>query len=180
VPSGYDEGWFLNVNPETAHPRHAGCERTQGDRAGHGPLYHCQRPARSGGKPGQCHLLGCTEPYGNPASSLIRTIPRKPARLLDEAGWVDSNGDGTRDKDGVELVLRYITNDRELRKNVQAVVQQQWSLVGIGAELQNHSSDVYWNSYNDNGPQAQGLYDIAQYSSVGSSPIPEPPQLAVQ
>jgi peptide/nickel transport system substrate-binding protein len=86
---------------------------------------------------------------------------------------VDSNGDGTRDKDGKELVLRYITNQRELRKNVQAVVQQQWSLVGIGAELVNYSSDVYWNGYNDGGPQAQGLYEIAEYSSVQNA-FPDP------
>jgi ABC-type transport system substrate-binding protein len=32
---------------------------------------------------------------------------------------------------------------------------------------------VYWNGYNDNGPQAQGLYDIAQYSSVSTS-FPDP------
>ena len=73
----------------------------------------------------------------------------------------------------MELVLRYITNDRELRKNVQAVVEQQWSLVGIGADLQNYSSDVYWNSYNDNGPQAMGEYDIAEYSSNPAFPDPE-------
>ena len=58
-------------------------------------------------------------------------IQNKPRQLLDDAGWVDSNGDGTRDKDGVELDrLRYITNQRELRKNVQAVVQQQWTAGG--------------------------------------------------
>jgi peptide/nickel transport system substrate-binding protein len=114
-----------------------------------------------------------TEPYNNPALEPYPYDPEEAQRLLDEAGWVDSNGDGTRDKDGVELVLRYITNDRELRKNYQAVVQQQWSLVGIGADLQNHSSDVFWNSYNDNGPQAQGLYDIAQYSSTPAFPDPD-------
>ncbi|UCH27216.1 MAG: ABC transporter substrate-binding protein [Trueperaceae bacterium] len=32
----------------------------------------------------------------------------KAAQLLDEAGWVDSNGDGIRDKDGNEAVLQYI------------------------------------------------------------------------
>ncbi len=80
-------------------------------------------------------------------------ILKKRRQLLDEAGWVDSNGDGTRDKDGVELVLRYITNQRELRKSVQAVVQQQWQQVGIGAELVNYSSDIFWNRYNDGGPR---------------------------
>jgi len=114
-----------------------------------------------------------TAPYGNPDLEPYPYDPDQAKALLDAAGWVDSNGDGTRDKDGVELIIRYITNQRELRKSMQAVVQQQWSLVGIGTELVNHSSDVFWNGYNDGGPQAQGLYDIAQYSSVGSFPDPE-------
>ena len=33
--------------------------------------------------------------------------PAKAMALLDEAGWIDTNGDGVRDKDGVELKLRY-------------------------------------------------------------------------
>ena len=86
-------------------------------------------------------------------------------------------GDGMRDKeiDGkkVDLKLRYITNQRELRKNIQAVVEQQWKLVGIGVELVNYSSDVFWNGYNDDGPQAQGLYEIAEYSSVQNA-FPDP------
>ena len=45
----------------------------------------------------------------------------------------------------VDLIVRYITNTRELRKNIQAVVEQQWKDVGIGVELANYSSDVFWN-----------------------------------
>ena len=48
---------------------------------------------------------------------------------LDAAGWTVGK-DGIREKTiggkVVKLKLRYITNQRELRKNVQAVVQQQW------------------------------------------------------
>ncbi|MDP9463011.1 MAG: ABC transporter substrate-binding protein, partial [Actinomycetota bacterium] len=33
--------------------------------------------------------------------------PDKANALLDEAGWIDSNGDGVRDKDGTELSLRF-------------------------------------------------------------------------
>ncbi|MCK6540954.1 MAG: ABC transporter substrate-binding protein, partial [Anaerolineales bacterium] len=99
--------------------------------------------------------------------------PEQAKALLDEAGWIDSNGDGTRDKDGVELVLRYATTTRELRKSVQAVVQQQWSLVGIGAQLDNYSSDIFWNGYNDGGPQALGQYDVAEFSTVPNG-FPDP------
>jgi peptide/nickel transport system substrate-binding protein len=53
------------------------------------------------------------------------------------------------------------------------VVEQQWKLVGIGTELVNYSSDVFWNGYNDGGPQAQGLYEIAEFSSVQDA-YPDP------
>ena len=52
-----------------------------------------------------------------------------------------------------------------------------WSSNGVRLalvlKLENYSSDVFWNGFNDNGPQAQGIYDIAEYSSVGSFPDPE-------
>ncbi len=173
VPSGYDEGWFLNVNPETAHPamldknvRLAIALATDRFTIVKDLLVEEVNPVNA-------TFWDATSPYGNPNISPYPYDPEQAKALLDAAGWVDSNGDGTRDKDGVELILRYITNTRELRKNVQAVVQQQWSLVGIGATLENHSSDIYWNSYADGGPQAQGLYDIAEYSSVGAFPDPE-------
>ncbi len=41
------------------------------------------------------------------ASEAYSYDPSKAGALLDEAGWKDSNGDGVRDKDGVELKLRY-------------------------------------------------------------------------
>lgn len=172
IPSGYNEGWFLNVNPETAHPamldpnvRLAIALATDRKRITEDLLLGLTEPPAT--------FWDTTEPYGNPNLEPYPYDPARAADLLDEAGWVDSNGDGTRDKDGVELVLRYITNDRQLRADVQAVVQQMWAEVGIGAELINHSSDIFWNSYADGGPQALGEYDIAEYSSVGTFPDPE-------
>jgi len=173
VSSGYDEGWFLNVNPDTAHPAMLDVNVRKAIALATDRFTIVNDLLVAEVNPVNVTFWDATAPYGNPNLEPYPYDPDEAKRLLDEAGWVDSNGDGTRDKDGVELVLRYITNTRELRKNVQAVVQQQWSLVGIGADLQNHSSDVYWNGYNDGGPQAQGLYDIAEYSSVGSFPDPE-------
>ncbi|HLO27604.1 MAG TPA: peptide ABC transporter substrate-binding protein [Anaerolineales bacterium] len=172
VASGYDEGFFLNVDPKTANPamldpnvRKAIALATDRFSIVKNLLVEKINPVNAG-------FWDNNPPY----NSDLKPYPYDPEQakqLLDAAGWKDSNGDGTRDKDGVELKLRYITNDRELRKSVQAVVQQQWASVGIGSELQNYSSDVFWNGYNDNGPQAQGLYDVAEYSNVGSFPDPE-------
>jgi peptide/nickel transport system substrate-binding protein len=91
--------------------------------------------------------------------------PAAAMALLDEAGWVDSNGDGTRDKDGVELVLRYSTTaGNELREAIQVVVQQSMAEIGVGIEILNYSYDVIWNGYGDGGPIALGDYDIAEWS----------------
>ena len=101
--------------------------------------------------------------------------PVAAAALLDDAGWVDSNSDGTRDKDGVELVLHHATTaGNENRESIQLIVQQQMAEVGIGIRIENYSYDVIWNGYGDDGPAAQGLYDIAEWStSPGGLPDPD-------
>jgi peptide/nickel transport system substrate-binding protein len=178
VSSGYDEGWFLNVNPDTAHPAMLDVNVRKAIALATDRFTIVKDLLNADINPVNVSFWDGTAPYGpHPELKPYAYDPAEAKRLLDEAGWTDSDGDGIRDKvisgQKVDLKLRYITNDRELRQNVQAVVAQQWSEVGIGAELVNYSSDVYWNGYNDDGPQAQGQYDIAEYSSVGSFPDPE-------
>lgn len=62
--------------------------------------------------------------------------PEGAAQILDEAGWVDSNGDGVRDKDGVELSFTLLTAlDFGTLKRAAPVFQQQMSAVGIEIEI---------------------------------------------
>jgi peptide/nickel transport system substrate-binding protein len=177
VASGYDEGWFMNVNPANAHPAMLDVNVRKAIALATDRFTIVKDLLVDTINPVNANFWDNNPPYGNTNIKPYPYDPDQAKQLLDTAGWIDSDGDGIRDKviDGkkVDLKLRYITNDRELRKSVQAVVQQQWSLVGIGADLVNYSSDVYWNGYNDGGPQAQGLYDIAEYSSV-SNGFPDP------
>lgn len=55
-------------------------------------------------------LSPTTWSYDEEAASLYRYNPEEAARLLEEAGWVDSDGDGIRDKDGAKLTIDYITS----------------------------------------------------------------------
>ncbi len=64
--------------------------------------------------------------------------------LLDGAGWVDSNGDGARDKDGVEMKVLYQTSTNSVRQKTQALVQQWWGEIGVVAELKNVEAAVYF------------------------------------
>jgi peptide/nickel transport system substrate-binding protein len=173
TPGGFNEAWFPNLNPETAHPAMLDANVRRALALATDRFSIVEDLLDPTINPVNISFWDNTPSFEARGLEPYPYDPEEAARLLDEAGWVDSNGDGTRDKDGVELVLRYITNDRELRANVQAVVQQQWAELGIGAELVNHSSDIFWNGYNDSGPQARGEYDIAEYSSAPSGP-PDP------
>jgi peptide/nickel transport system substrate-binding protein len=127
-------------------------------------------------------LLGGTVPaatdwdqtiWNDPSLQPYPFDPEQAKTLLDQAGWIDSNGDGTRDKDGKELVLKYGTTTREIRKDTQAVIQQQLAAVGIGVELLNYESDLFFAGYSDQGPAATGQLDIFEYSTSPSQP-PDP------
>lgn len=170
VASGYNEGWFFNVgeggNPalQDVNVRRAlvmAFDRDKINRDLNGDLLYTGASFWE------------NTPYVRPDAEPIPYDAEGAAALLDEAGWVDSNGDGTRDKDGVELVLRYVTNQRQIRKDVQAVVQQDFAALGIGIEIQNFESDVFFAGYADGGPMSTGAYDIGEYSAAPSFPDPE-------
>lgn len=56
--------------------------------------------------------------------------------ILDEAGWVDSNGDGVRDKDGRPLAFRLMTNaGNETRENIGIVLKDELDAIGFDVTL---------------------------------------------
>ena len=173
LESGYNEAWFLNVNPDTARPFMLDVNVRKALALATDRFTIVQDLLVESINPVNVTFWDTSPPYQTDTLQPYPYDPEQAKQLLDAAGWVDSNGDGTRDKEGVELIVRYATNQRELRKSIQAVVEQQWKEVGIGAELANYSSDIFWNGYNDGGPQALGDYDIAEFSSSANA-FPDP------
>ncbi len=66
--------------------------------------------------------------------------------LLEESGWVDGNGDGVREKDGVELRILYATSTNAVRQKAQALVQQWWQEIGVATELKNVDAGVFFGA----------------------------------
>jgi peptide/nickel transport system substrate-binding protein len=63
--------------------------------------------------------------------------PREAARLLDAAGWRDSDGDGIRDRRGERLAFTLMTQAGfVVRENVAQALQRMWRDVGIAAGIQ--------------------------------------------
>lgn len=58
--------------------------------------------------------------------------PEQAEALLDEAGWTDTNGDGTRDKDGQELAFTmYGIAGNAVAEATLSALQEFWSQVGV-------------------------------------------------
>ncbi|NOZ83056.1 MAG: hypothetical protein GXN98_04515 [Euryarchaeota archaeon] len=62
--------------------------------------------------------------------------PERARKLLEEVGWVDTDGDGVREKDGEELVVRYLVPIGEANANTVAVyLQSELKKIGMKVEV---------------------------------------------
>jgi len=95
-------------------------------------------------------------------------------RLLDEAGWVDSDGDGVRDKGGVKLSILYQTSTNSVRQGTQALVKQMWEAIGVETELRNIDSAVFFGG-DPASPDTYGKFyaDIEMYTNTFDGTDPE-------
>lgn len=69
-----------------------------------------QTAFKSLGLPSHSVLSPTTWSYDEQAASIYKFNFEEAGRLLDESGWKDTNGDGIREKAGVNLKLDYITS----------------------------------------------------------------------
>ena len=164
-PSGYNEGWFFQVSEEHSHPAMLDVNVRKAI-AMSVDFASFNRDVNQGvvGVPGS--FFDALPFYNDPPVGPYPYDPEAAKALLDAAGWVDSNGDGTRDKDGVEFVIQHGTTTREVRQELQAVAQQQLAEVGIGLEILNFDADMFWNGFADNGPTYTGELDIQEWSDA--------------
>jgi peptide/nickel transport system substrate-binding protein len=96
--------------------------------------------------------------------------PEGAMALLEEAGWVDSDGDGVREKDGVplEFTISY-SNILKHFETTALVAQDQLTQVGFKVNL----TLVEWANYLDEIFYGQG-YDVTAMSNSGGTNTPDP------
>lgn len=171
-PSGYNEGIFFQVNDQYSHPAMLDVNVRKAvamalDRDGF------NRDVNLGVVNTPASFWDALPFYNNPPLTPYPYDPEQAKALLDAAGWKDTNGDGTRDKDGVELVIQHGTTTREVRQEFQAVAQQQLAEVGIKLEILNYDSDIFFGTYADNAPVYTGELDMQEWSDAPSG-FPDP------
>ncbi len=104
-------------------------------------------------QPGGSFLLPNTFYFSDQVTTYDYDLERAE-ELLTAAGWVDSDGDGVRDKDGQPLQLELTTNIDPNRQQILEFLQGEWAQAGIDASVR-----VYeWPSYI--GDVIAGNYDV--------------------
>jgi len=83
-------------------------------------------------------------PQSDPSIEPWPYDPERTRQLLDEAGWVDSDGDGIRDKDGVPFIFRYmIVSGVYLHEQIAKLVKDSAAQVGIEVILEPFEWSVF-------------------------------------
>ncbi len=125
--------------------------------------------------------------YDEEAASMYSYDPDKAGELLDEAGWVDSDGDGIRDKEGENLEILYLALYGP-PYDPGEVVQAQLALVGFDVKYQvldgaQHRAacrrgehDIAWTRWVSVDPMVLDTYFNSQNIGTGFnySHVPDP------
>lgn len=125
------------------------------------------------GKPTSNFLLAPPEFVSNNTTSEFNL--EKAGKLLDESGWKDTNNNGIRDKNGVEMKVLFQTTINPLRQKTQAIIKQSWQSLGIEVELKTIDASIFFSSDPSNNDTVEKFYADAQMFTTGNNnPDPTP------
>ena len=112
-----------------------------------------------------------SEPEFNPSIEPWPYDPKQAATLLDQAGWIDTNGNGLRDKNGLEFQFEVaLTPDIPTAERLATIYQEQLAAAGIEMSIR----QLEWASLLES---VHELEFDATLMGWGMVPYPDPYQL---
>ena len=91
--------------------------------------------------------------------------------ILDDAGIVDSDGDGVREREGVPLKILFQTSTNSVRQATQEYLKSWWAELGVETGLKNIDPAVFFGGGPDS-PDTLGRFyaDVQMYATSGVDP----------
>lgn len=97
----------------------------------------------------------------------------KAADLLDEAGWVDTDHDGVRDKDGTEMAVVFQAKVSAAVQETQQIVKDALAEIGVEMEIKIVDSSILFGSPLENPDSVRRFNaDMEEFARRSTSPDP--------
>jgi peptide/nickel transport system substrate-binding protein len=121
-----------------------------------------------------CNHIPAPDAFNSTALSCDTQDIAAAKKLLDDAGIVDTDGDGIREKDGVPLRVLYQTSTNAVRQDFQALIKGWWAEIGIDAELRNINASVFFGGDPGSPDTFQKFYaDVEMYANTFNGTDPQ-------
>lgn len=128
----------------------------------------------SAGRP-TCNLVPAPEMFASDNTGCLTQDMEGAKALLEQSGWVDSDGDGIREKDGMKLSILYQTSTNPVRQDFQAVIKDWWTELGVEVELKNIDASVFFGGDAGSPDTFQKFYsDVQMFANNFDGTDPEP------
>ena len=119
------------------------------------------------------NLIVAPDRYVSPNTTYEFNL-EKASALLDQAGWVDSNNNGIRDQNGVEMRLLFTTSVNPVRQKTQEIIKQSLESIGMQVELKTVDAGTYFFGDPTNPDSNDTFYaDLQMFTSSSGTPEPD-------
>ena len=99
--------------------------------------------------------------------------PEAAMMLLEEAGWVNEDDDGVRERDGVRLSVLFQTSMSPIRQATQDIVKENLEAIGFEVELKQIDASIFFGPGNENTNTRRHFYaDLEEFAF--SNKVPDP------
>ena len=97
----------------------------------------------------------------------------KAASILDQAGWIDTDGDGVREKNEVRLSMVCQTSVNSVRQKTQQIIKNALESIGFEVELKIIDASIFFGPVRDNTNTRRHFYaDLEEFTFNNKSPDP--------
>jgi peptide/nickel transport system substrate-binding protein len=97
----------------------------------------------------------------------------RAAALLDKAGWIDTNADGIREKNGVEMRVVFLTSVNPQRQGAQEIVRAALESIGVAVENKSVDSSVFLGPPGEStNTRVQFYADLEEFAYSNKTPDP--------
>ena len=118
-------------------------------------------------------LLVAPRPFASPGTVPYEYDLAKAEALLDDAGWIDTDADGIRDRDGQAMEIVFQTSVNPVRQKTQTLVAESLEALGIDVDIKRIRVDDFFSGDPAQTNSINHFYaDMQAYTTGNDHPDP--------